>query len=178
MWQRMWWYNRCSYLHGTIDCSENRGNVAECFSQMDSQQRKINEFYPWSAESNLTNQFILCLDNNAFSGEFILHETIIKLLRDSQNVYLISTNHSRNHYEAIFKKNVRFCSLFMHILSGTSWWHQKLSITRKHSFRYSTDFGLVASLPVDSSRPLIWNSWSRRVGSVFTFYLSAMIKWV
>ena len=70
--------------------------------------RKISDFYPWITESDLTNQFILCLDNNAFSGEFILHETIIKLLKDGQNVYIISTNHSRKHYEAIFRKNVGY----------------------------------------------------------------------
>ena len=68
--------------------------------------RKISDFYPWNTENNLMNQFILCLDNNAFSGEFILHETIIKLLKDGQNVYVISTNHSRKHYEAILRKNV------------------------------------------------------------------------
>lgn len=75
---------------------------------MDSQMRKINEFYPWDVESDLNHQFLLCLDNNAFSGEFILHEAIIKLLRDGHSVYIISTNHSRNHYEAILRKNVGF----------------------------------------------------------------------
>ena len=108
-------FRNISYFVRLVDWNHNwyhhsvRRHVARSIPQMDSQQRKINEFYPWSAESNLTNQFILCLDNNAFSGDFILNETIIKLLRDSQNVYLISTNHSRNHYEAIFKKNVCFC---------------------------------------------------------------------
>ena len=70
--------------------------------------RKISDFYPWTTESDLTNQFILFLDNNAFSGEFILHEAIIKLLKDGQNVYVISTSHSRKHYEAILRKNVGF----------------------------------------------------------------------
>ena len=70
--------------------------------------RKISDFYPWITESDLTNQFILCLDNNAFSGEFILHETIIKLLKGGQNLYIISTNHSRKHYEAILRKNVGY----------------------------------------------------------------------
>jgi hypothetical protein len=73
---------------------------------MDSQMKKISEFFPWSAESNIAKQFVLCLDNNAFSGEFILHETILKLLRDGQSVYIISTNHTRNHYQSILRKNV------------------------------------------------------------------------
>ena len=89
-------------------------------SAMDSQQRKLSDFHPWSSESSLTNQFILCLDNNAFSGEFMIHEMLIKLLRDKHNVYMISANHSRGHYEAILRKNVRRLSK---IASGHDYLH-------------------------------------------------------
>ena len=59
-------------------------------------------------DSELNHKFLLCLDNNAFSGEFILHGALIKLLRDGQSVQIVSTNHSRDHYEAILRENVRF----------------------------------------------------------------------
>jgi hypothetical protein len=74
---------------------------------MDSNQKKIHDFHPWSVESNLNNQFILFLDKNSFSGEFLIHEMIIKLLKNGEKVFLICINHNRNHYESVLRKYVR-----------------------------------------------------------------------
>lgn len=76
-------------------------------------QKKVNDFYPWTADSDINNQFILCLDNNSFSGEFIIHEMIIKLLNNDKKVHIISTNHNRLHYEAILRKNVSDKQVFL-----------------------------------------------------------------
>jgi hypothetical protein len=70
-------------------------------------QKKVADFYPWSADSAIDGQFVLCLDNYSFSGEFILQECIVKLLRDGNNVHIISVNRGRGHYEAILRKHVR-----------------------------------------------------------------------
>jgi hypothetical protein len=74
---------------------------------MDSNQKKISDFHPWSIESNLNNQFILFLDKNSFSGEFIIHEMIIKMLKNGEKVFLISINHNKSHYESVLRKYVR-----------------------------------------------------------------------
>lgn len=80
---------------------------------MDSNQKKIHDFHPWSIESNLNNQFILFLDKNSFSGEFLIHEMIIKLLKNGEKVFLICINHNRQHYESVLRKYVRIIYIYV-----------------------------------------------------------------
>lgn len=66
--------------------------------------RKLSEFFPFSAESNLCASFILCIDDDAFSGSCAFHELLFKLLKDGKNVHIISAAHGRSHYEAVLRK--------------------------------------------------------------------------
>jgi hypothetical protein len=71
--------------------------------------QKLSEFFPWSIDANgsVDGRFVLCIDNGAFSGEFVLTELLVKLLREKKIVGLISSNHSANHYDAILRRSVR-----------------------------------------------------------------------
>ena len=69
-------------------------------------QKKVGDFYPWATGVSLDGQLVMCLDNYSFSGEFTLQESIVKLLRDGNNVHIISVNHGRGHYGAILRKHV------------------------------------------------------------------------
>ncbi len=97
--------------------------------------QKISEFFPWDGESKLESHCILCLDqsalvNTSHSGEFLFTTLLLKLLQNAHlaksstegvtsssgkqhgsvgsltKVVLVLTNHNRQHYEAIIKKNV------------------------------------------------------------------------
>eukprot|EP01038_Epipyxis_sp_PR26KG_P009906 gene9906-13326_t len=77
---------------------------------------KLTDCYPWSYESDLTSQFILSLDQTCCYGEFTLVYLLFKLLAipphglekinmKSSQVVLICTNHDRNHYDLLMRKN-------------------------------------------------------------------------
>ena len=69
-------------------------------------ERKLSEFFPFSAESNVGASFVLCLDDDAFSGSCAFHELLFKVLRDGAHVHVISAAHGRNHYSAVLRKQV------------------------------------------------------------------------
>ena len=66
--------------------------------------RKLYEFFPFSTESNLYASFLLCIDDDAFSGSCAFHELLFKLLKDGKKVHIISAAHGRSHYEAVLRK--------------------------------------------------------------------------
>ena len=100
--------------------------------------RKITEFYPWEREQSLRSKLVLCLDKN--NGEFSFVHFLLKHLKQQSNggrlthvinndrdtvVHLFSCNHSRIHYESIFRKSVSdvvaknpqaLCAMYVHVL--------------------------------------------------------------
>ena len=71
-----------------------------------SQNSKIREFFPWN-EANMAEHTVLCLDNNSGNGEFSVNYMVFKYIKQQVPVVLLSCAHGREHYESIFRKNVR-----------------------------------------------------------------------
>ncbi len=70
--------------------------------------QKLSDFYPWNEECDVTEQFIVCYDNNSGSGEFPMIYSLLKFIKNEVNVEIICSNHDRVHYESILRKNVSF----------------------------------------------------------------------
>ena len=66
----------------------------------------ISDFYPWDSASRLANQSILVYDVDSGCGEFAIVEIMVKLLRQSQPVILLSSNHHYGHYDSVLRKFV------------------------------------------------------------------------
>ena len=82
--------------------------------------RKLCEFFPFSAESNIGSSFVLCLDDDAFSGSCAFHELLFKALRDGSNVHVVSAAHGRSHYDAVLRKQVWLPLLMTVLAPGSS----------------------------------------------------------
>jgi hypothetical protein len=82
--------------------------------------QSLFDFYPWDttvAPTSITaatassvkpeSQRILVVDADSGSGEFAFNSLLIKYIKQGEKVMLVSTNHSRRHYEYILRKYVR-----------------------------------------------------------------------
>ena len=69
-------------------------------------EKKLNEIYPWSSNSNLNKQFVLCLDCNTNSGEFAFELLLCSQLTNGNSIVLLTFSHMKSHYESVLQKQV------------------------------------------------------------------------
>jgi hypothetical protein len=91
----------------------------------EAQSQRLSDFYPWSEDASIDDEFIYCLDGGSMSSDFVFTSLLVKVLKTIsiptptsssspsssssssiiKKVHLVCTNRTRHHYEILMRKN-------------------------------------------------------------------------
>lgn len=119
---------------------------------------KLHEYFPWDS-SDISRKFVLIEDNSQLTGDFGLSLLLMKVIKQGNDVVILSVNNSRKHFEHIFRKNGLDLSLL--VRSNKVKIH---CVDFSHSF-WSHSFETVPSTPAspftssdyDEIENLVWD---------------------